>query len=110
MKVEKLDNMIKGWFVGNFKPTLLKTNDVEVAIKQYKKGEYEEKHYHKVATEITVIISGKVKINGVEYNSGDIIVIEPKEASDFDVLEDTVTNVVKHPGVNDDKYLGGPND
>jgi quercetin dioxygenase-like cupin family protein len=106
MKVAKLEDMVKGWFVGNFDPTLLKTNDVEVAVKEYKKGDYEEKHYHKIATEITVIVSGRVKMNGIEYSKGDIIVTEPNEATDFEALEDTVNTVVKYPGANDDKYLG----
>lgn len=106
MKVAKLEDMVKGWFVGNFDPTLLKTNDVEVAVKEYKKGDYEEKHYHKIATEITVIVSGRVKMNGVVYSKGDIIVTEPNEATDFEALEDTVNTVVKYPGANDDKYLG----
>lgn len=109
MKTAKLDDMVKGWFVGNFNPTLLKTNDVEVAVKEYKKGDYEEKHYHKIATEITVIISGRVKMNGVVYTKGDIIVTEPNEATDFEALEDTVNTVVKYPGANDDKYLGEAN-
>jgi quercetin dioxygenase-like cupin family protein len=108
MKVAKLDDMVKGWFVGNFDPTLIKTNNVEIAVKEYKKGDYEEKHYHKIATEITVIISGKVRMNGIEYSKGDIIVIEPNEATDFEALEDTVNTVVKFPGANNDKYLGEP--
>ncbi len=108
MKVAKLDDMIKGWFVGNFEPSLINTNDVEVAVKEYNKGDSEEKHYHKIATEITVIVSGKVKMNGIEYSKGDIIVTEPNEATDFVALEDTVNTVVKFPGANDDKYLGEP--
>ncbi len=110
MNVEKLDKMTKGWFVGNFQPTVLKTNDVEVAIKKYLKGEKEERHFHKVATEITVIVSGHVRMNGKEYKEDDIIVINPYESTDFEVLQDTTTVVVKHPGANDDKYLGDPND
>ncbi len=106
MKVAKLEDMVKGWFVGNFEPTLIKTNDVEVAVKSYKKGDFEEKHYHKIATEITTIVSGKVKMNNVEYLQGDIIVIEPNEATDFEALEDTVCSVVKFPGASNDKYLG----
>lgn len=109
MKVAKLEDMVKGWFVGNFDPTIIKTNDVEVAVKEYKKGDYEEKHYHKIATEITVIVSGRVKMNGIEYSKGDIIVIEPNEATDFEALEDTINAVVKFPGASDDKYLGEPN-
>ncbi len=107
MKTAKLEDMIKGWFVGNFEPTLLKTNDVEVAVKSYNKGDFEEKHYHKIATEITVITQGRVKMNGIEYKSGDIIVMEPYEATDFESLEDNTQNVVvKIPGANNDKYLG----
>lgn len=105
MKVAKLVDMVKGWFVGNFEPTLYRTSDVEVAVKHYKAGDYEDKHYHKIATEITVVVSGKVKMNGAEYKSGDIIVLEPCEASDFLAVTDAVTVAVKLPGANNDKYL-----
>lgn len=106
MKTAKLANMVKGWFVGNFDPTLLRTNDVEVAVKEYKKGDCEQRHYHKIATELTVITAGRVRMNGVEYTMGDIIVMEPNEATDFECLEDGTQNVVvKYPGANNDKYL-----
>lgn len=106
MKKAKLDNMIRGWFVGNFDPTLIKTDQVEVAVKKYSKGEYESRHYHKIATEVTVIVSGRVRMNGVEYNAGEIIIIEPYESTDFEALEDTISTVVKLPGATEDKYLG----
>ena len=97
--------MVKGWFVGKFTPTVLSTNDVEVAVKRYKKGDYEASHYHKIATEITVIVSGRVRMNNIEYGPDDIIVMEPNESTDFECLEDhTVNVVVKFPGVNNDKY------
>ena len=106
MKTAKLKEMFKGWFIGNFEPSLLHTNDVEVAVKSYNKGDYEEKHYHKIATEYTVITRGRVKMNGIEYKEGDIIVMEPNEATDFECLEDGTQNVVvKIPGANNDKYL-----
>lgn len=96
--------------MGNFTPTVLSTNDVEVAVKRYKKGDYESCHYHKIATEITVIISGRVRMNGQEYGADSIIVMEPGESTDFECLEDNTVNVVvKHPGANNDKYLGEVN-
>lgn len=105
MKTAKLENMVKGWFVGNFEPSLYKTNDVEVALKTYNKGDKEEKHYHKIATEITVVAQGKIKMNGAEYKKGDIIIINPNESTDFECLEDNTQNVVvKLPGANNDKY------
>lgn len=105
MKLDKLKDMFRGWVVGNFDPSLWKTDDVEVAVKTYKNGDYEEKHYHKIATEITIIGKGRVKMNGVEYVSGDIITIQPNEATDFLVIDDTITTVIKFPCVKDDKYL-----
>ena len=105
MKVKHLDDMVRGWFVGNFEPTLYKTNDCEVAVKNYRAGEYEEKHYHKIATEITVIVKGRVTMFNQEFSEGDIIVVEPGEATDFKALTDATNVVVKLPGANDDKYV-----
>lgn len=106
MKVANLRNMVKGWFIGNFEPSLLKTNDCEVAVKYYKKGDNEVAHFHKIATEFTCIVSGRVLMNGVEYGAGDIVVMEPNDITDFTALEDNTVNVVvKIPGVNNDKYI-----
>ncbi len=106
MKKGNLDDMVKGWFVGQFEPTLFHSKDVEVAIKKYKKGDAESTHHHRIATEITVIVSGKVRMNGQIYKEDDIVVIEPFESTDFIALSDAITAVVKSPGALDDKYDG----
>lgn len=105
MKKYNYLDMIKGWYVGEFTPTALKTNACEVSTKFYKAGDYDSKHYHKIATELTHIVSGLVEMNGERYSTGDIIVIEPGETTDFRVIEDTITVVVKVPGTLNDKYL-----
>ena len=105
MKISQINKITKGWFVGNFEPTLYKTNDVEVAVKEYKAGDFEGKHFHKIATEITVVISGVVLMNGIEYKAGDIIIIEPNEVADFKALTNSKNVVVKLPGANNDKYI-----
>ena len=105
MEIFSLKKMTKGWFVGNFKPTALKTDSAEVAIKKYKKGVFEDWHFHKIATEITAIVAGKVRMNDVIYSSGDIIKINPSVGTDFECIEDTITVVVKIPGALNDKYL-----
>lgn len=105
MKCARLDQMVKGWFVGNFDPTLYRTNDVEVAVKTYRAGDHEGSHYHKIATEITVILSGRVVMAGREFQEGDIIVMEPGDITDFTALTDTMNVVVKLPGANNDKYI-----
>lgn len=105
MDLYKLNDFIKGWFVGNFNPSLIKTNDVEIAFKRYKKGEGEAPHYHKIATEITVVCDGEIKMNDNIYKKDDVIVVKPGEVIKFDVLEDSSTIVVKYPGANNDKYV-----
>jgi quercetin dioxygenase-like cupin family protein len=101
----KLNDMVKGWFVGAFTPTAHTTDTCEVAVKSYKAGEKEASHYHKVATEITLILSGRVRMSGQEWGEGDIIVLEPGEASDFEAITDSVNVVVKTPGALGDKFL-----
>lgn len=101
--------MVKGWFVGSFAPTLFNTDSVEVAVKSYKAGEHDVRHYHKIATEITVITQGEAIMNGAKLRCGDIIVIEPFISSDFSAITDVTITVVKLPGARDDKYLGAPN-
>lgn len=106
MKIAKLSDMKGGWFIGNFEPSLHKTNQCEVAVKFYNKGDEETQHFHKIATEYTVVVKGRVKMNDIEYKAGDIIIIEPNMSTDFMCLEDkTITTVVKLPGANNDKYL-----
>ena len=83
------------------------SDDFEVAIKRYQKGAHEARHLHKVATEITVIVTGKVEMSGTIYEADDIIHIPPGEATDFRALEDTITVVVKTPSVKNDKFITG---
>ncbi len=98
--------MTKGWFVGEFKPSAYSTDKVEVSIKKYKKGDFEGMHHHRVATEITTIVSGSVEMNGNVYKEDDIIIISPFESTDFLAIDDVITVVVKIPGVTGDKFNG----
>lgn len=104
MQKFNLEEMVGGWIIGNFEPSLLKTNNVEVAIKRYKAGDYDSAHYHKIATEYTVIVSGQVEMSGVIYNENDILVIPSFDITDFRAITDVITVVVKIPGASNDKY------
>jgi quercetin dioxygenase-like cupin family protein len=99
-----LSEMTRGWFVGAFSPSVLFTRDVEVAVKYYKAQDVEQPHFHKVATEITVVLSGTVVMNGQRFVTGDIVTVVPGEVVYFSALEDSSTVVVKIPGVDGDKY------
>ncbi len=104
MRVSKLCDMTKGWFVGDFTPVALKSEAAEVALKSYAAGAVEGRHLHRIATEITLIVSGQARMNDTLLQAGDIALIEPGEATDFEALTDVTTVVVKTPSVMGDKY------
>ncbi len=105
MQHHRLEDMVKGWFVGDFEPTVVQSKYCEVALKHYTAGAYEITHYHAVALELTLIVSGQVFMLGREWGAGDIISIEPNEVTDFRAITDVVTVVVKLPSALNDKYL-----
>jgi hypothetical protein len=100
----KLADMIGGWMVGDFEPACIRTAACEVACKHYQAGASEAAHVHRIATELTLIASGRVAMNGRTYEAGDIIILAPGDATDFHALEATTTVVVKMPSVAGDKY------
>lgn len=105
MKTANLSQMVRGWFIGNFSPSLHQTKDFEAAVKFFKQGEKEAKHKHAIATEFTVIISGKVCMNGEIFSAGDIIILNPGETAEFSCLEEAATCVIKIPSAGNDKII-----
>jgi quercetin dioxygenase-like cupin family protein len=104
MKIQKLDNMHRGWFIGHFDPSVLKTEDFEVGLLTHKKGEVWPKHYHAVATEYNVLVSGSMTIGGNDIVPGDIFILEPNEVAEPVFHEDCLIVCVKTPSVKGDKY------
>lgn len=100
-----IDNFIKGWVVGNFNPCLISNKDIEVGLKYYKAGDKDEKHYHKIATEYTIVSYGVIKMMGNIYTKGDIVKINPFDMNEFECIEDACVLVIKTPSVVGDKYI-----
>lgn len=105
MKIYHLAAMKGGWFAGDFNPSVVPSKDFEIAVKHYPAGAKEPRHHHKVAQEVTVISAGTVRMNGITYTEGSIIVLDPGESTDFEALTAATTVVLKTPSVADDKYL-----
>lgn len=105
MEIYNYKDMIGGWFVGNFEPTAYKTEDFEVSYKIHPKGEEWDLHYHEKVTEINLLTSGKMIMQGKELNSGDIFIMKPYEIADPVFLEDCHIVCVKVPGITNDKVV-----
>ena len=101
----KLSDFTKGWIVGDFLPSIIKTDQFEFALKKYQAGDRESKHVHKIAREITVIVSGVFLLNLEILTEGDILVLNPGEPAQFQCLKEGYTAVIKTPSVKNDKYI-----
>ena len=78
----------------------------EFEAKHYSSADKEALHHHRIATEITVVVSGRVRMFGRDWGAGSIVVAEPSDATDFEALADTTVVVVKLPSVAGDKHPG----
>ena len=105
MKANNLSEMVGGWFIGNFEPSVLNSSDFEVSVKYYKEGDVERSHLHKLAIEITVVVDGSIEMCNEVFGKGDIIMLEKGEATSFRAITNAVTVVVKTPSITNDKYF-----
>lgn len=100
MKLFRIEDMTRGWFVGGFEPTAFYTRDFEVGYRIHFKDSTEN-HYHTTVTEINLITHGRMKLQDKILITGDIFILEPWEITNAYFIEDTGVICVKTPSVND---------
>jgi quercetin dioxygenase-like cupin family protein len=101
----RIEDFTKGWIIGNFSPVVVKSKEFEIGMKFFSAGDTEPSHFQVIATEITLIASGEITINGSNFSSGDIILIEPGEVAEFKSLTDSKLFCIKFPSIPNDKKL-----
>ena len=110
MKKIFMKDFVRGWLVGDFEPSLMKSKEIEVAVQSYKKGDEEPQHFHKIGTEVSILVSGSASFNESVIKEGEGVVINPKESNIFKALSDCKVLVIKYPSEPKDKYLGDYSD
>ena len=103
-EVKRIEEMKGGWFIGDFLPSIVRTKAFEVCHKIHKKGSYWDSHYHKIATEVTFLVKGKMRSKDQIFHEGDIWVFEPFETCEPEFLEDCEVIAIKFPSLTNDKY------
>ena len=105
MEKHQIEDFFKGWIVGDFSPSLHRNSDFELAVKFFKKGQVEAAHKQLIATEITVVIEGEIRLGSSYFTRGDIISIPPNEVADFESLTDSSLVCIKFPSIPNDKVV-----
>jgi Zn-dependent alcohol dehydrogenase len=63
MKIGRIEDTEKGWFIGDFSKAIYHSKDFEVSWRIHPSGQVWDIHYQEISTEINLLISGK-KIYG----------------------------------------------
>ena len=104
MQVYNTDDLVGGWFIGQFDGAVFNTPVCEVSYKKHHAGETWPAHYHNIADEINYLISGKMEVNGQQLEGPVIFIIPRGEVAAPIFHTDVSLIVVKVPGALDDKY------
>ncbi len=104
MKKTKLSDCgQRGWFIGDFEGSVWPTKDFEVTYQKNPRSQTAS-HIHKIAHEITLVISGRQICNGQMFEAGDICILEPGDISQIEYLEETEVVTIKVPSCPSDKH------
>ena len=104
MDFYKLNDFTRGWIIGDFSPSVLKTAEFEVGLLSHKKNEIWPAHFQKVATEYNVLISGEMYLNDNLISPGEIFIVYPEEITKVQFVQDCQLLVVKVPSLPSDKF------
>ena len=105
MKVSRIEDTEKGWFIGNFPKAAFESKDFEVSWRIHPAGESWDLHYQENSTEINLLISGEMVLNGVRLSSGDVFILDPYEITDVQFIKECSVVCVKTPSIPDDKIV-----
>jgi mannose-6-phosphate isomerase-like protein (cupin superfamily) len=104
MKRAHIDNMIRGWFIGDFEPSVYRTVGFEVGLMRHTKQDGIRPHLHREVTEYNLVTRGRFVVNGESLGMGDIFIIEPGMAVVIEFLTEEVDVIcVKVPSIPSDK-------
>ena len=98
------NDFVGGWLVGDFAPSLIRRDGVEVGLKYLTKGFVDAAHFHKNSTEFNLIVYGKVQTGSKVYSKGDFMNFGPGEVSQVECLEDAAILVIRDGSGVGDKY------
>jgi NDP-sugar pyrophosphorylase family protein len=100
-----ISDYLRGWIIGNFEPSIKRETRFEIGLLSHFKMEKWAFHYHKESIEINILIEGKMIINNIEINKGNIFIFNKNIIACPIFLEDCKILCIKIPSIPGDKYI-----
>lgn len=101
----KLSDFKRGWLIGDFTPSLIRTKDFEIGILTHKTGEKWPYHIHQFQDEFNYLITGHMSVNDLEYFSGDNFLLERCHLAVPLFFSDCKLICIKFPSIPADKKI-----
>ena len=95
----------RGWLVGDFEPSILRTKEMDVGWMVHEKDEIWDFHYHQTCVEINFLVSGRMKINEEFIEPGQMFVFEKNIIACPLFLEKCTVLCIKIPSAPGDKCI-----
>jgi hypothetical protein len=105
MRLGRIEDTEKGWFIGDFPKAIFQSKDFEVSWRMHPAGQKWDLHYQENAIEINLLIDGEMILNGIKIIPGDIFILDPYEITDVDFIKDCSIVCVKTPSLPNDKVI-----
>jgi hypothetical protein len=102
---DHLENYTRGWVVGNFSPSIFNLKECEIGISSHRKNESTIPHRHNHSTEINIVLSGAILVNGQKLKSGDIFIYHKLEVSNVKFLKNSTICIIRVPSSPNDKEI-----
>ena len=104
IKKNRLENMTRGWCIGDFEPSILKTDAFEVGYLKHPKDQVWPAHLHKEVDEYNILIKGRLTINNETIEQGEIFVVPKGMLTSAKFLENCEIVCIKVKSNTKDKY------
>lgn len=100
----KPKDFTRGWIIGDFKPSIFRTEQFELGILNHPKYQQWDNHYHKYADEINILLDGSMVLNNTPIHKGELFFIKKRQIACPKFLEDCKILCIKTPSIIGDKY------
>jgi choline kinase len=104
-KIATTENMVRGWFIGDFLPSILRTQEFEVGFGDHFVNQKWPYHIHDDMEEYNYVLEGSLQLSGIDYHTGDFFMFERGTPAIPSFATHCKIVCIKSPSVRGDKRV-----
>ena len=98
-RINSKEDFLRGWFVGQFDPSLYTDPNVEIGIKDFTEGlEKPDEHFHTKGYEMSMVLQGTMQNKSGRFTQGEYYIQSPLEPDTNTFMPKTKVLIVRFDG------------